>query len=226
MADRAEGTIWALSAPLSWRWAIGCLFRHEARVADPLLPLSLFAPPHVRAGTLPAFLFYFIVNGLLFFTPLYLQGKLGYSPFQSGLGVLPMGVVVFLSYVIAPKVLARHGQRPLLVGGLLLIALGGALWVGTPLDGHYWAWLFPGIVIMSVGQGFAFTSFNAAALTGVSQRRHGVAGALNVTAQQAGAAIGTATMVTIAATAAPDTSAQGKLTGITWRTWWRPSSPW
>ncbi|MGR3936388.1 hypothetical protein [Streptomyces sp. BRA346] len=51
---------------------------------------------------------------------------------------------------------------------------------------------------MSVGQAFSFTAFTTAALDGVPQRRHGVAGASNVTAQQAGAGLGTAILVAVA----------------------------
>jgi EmrB/QacA subfamily drug resistance transporter len=172
----------------------------ERRAAQPLLPLSIFRATPVRAGTLAAFLQVTTAVGLQFFAPLYLQGTLGYSPFRSGLAVLPLSLAAFGTARFATgRLLSRHGQRPLLVAGLLLIAVGVTLWVGTGPSGGYWARMLPGLVVMGVGIGFTFPTMTAAALTGVAQQRHGVAGAVNVTAQQTGAGIGVAALVVIAA---------------------------
>jgi hypothetical protein len=87
-------------------------------------------------------------------------------------------------------------------GGLALIALGVASWALAGSEADYMTSLLPGIVIMSLGQGPAFTGFTSAALAGVAQRDHGVAGAINVTAQQIGASVGVALLVALASLAA------------------------
>ncbi|MBT2207782.1 MFS transporter [Actinomadura sp. NEAU-AAG7] len=186
----------------------------ERRTADPLLPLTIFHSTPVRRATLAAVAFFTPVLGLLFFAPLYLQGMLGYSPLESGLAIVPMGLIVMVSANVAGRVLARVGQRPLIVGGLLLIAFGvGVLWARTPLGGGYRADVLPGIAVMSVGQGLAFAALTAASLTDVPQARHGVAGALNVTSQQLGGSLGVAALVTVAHAAGSPGTPSGVLDG-------------
>ncbi|SDC90819.1 MFS transporter [Actinokineospora iranica] len=171
----------------------------ELRAPNPLLSLSIFRKPTVSAATVAAVVFFTAVLAVLFFAPLYLQGLLGYTPLQSGLAILPMGVIVVVSSNIAGRVMARVGQRPLMITGLLLIGAGVGLWALTPLAGQYWAHVFPAVVVMSVGQGVAFAGLTAASLTGVPQDEHGVAGGLNVTAQQLGGSVGVAALVTLSA---------------------------
>lgn len=186
----------------------------ERRTAEPLLPLGLFRVPTVQAATLAAFLHYAAVIALLFFAPLYMQGVLGYSPLQSGLAMVPMGLTVIVSSTITGRTMARVGQRPFLVYGMPLIGAGVLLWLWTPLDGSYWLHLLPGIIVMSIGQGTTFPALTAAALTGVPQAQHGVAGAVNVTTQQIGSSIGVAALVAVAAAAGTDSGAEGQLAGF------------
>ncbi|ONI85739.1 MFS transporter [Saccharothrix sp. ALI-22-I] len=185
----------------------------ERRAANPLLQLSIFRVPSVSAATIAAVVFFTAVLGVLFFAPLYLQGLLGYTPLQSGLAILPMGITVVVSANIAGRVMAKVGQRPLLITGLLLIAGGVGLWALTPLDGNYWLHVFPAVLVMSVGQGVAFAGLTAASLTGVPQHEHGVAGGLNVTAQQLGGSVGVAALVTLAATVTTTGEPQDVLSG-------------
>lgn len=171
----------------------------ERRAAHPLFPVRVLRSRPVRAATLAGALFFFALNGFLFFASLYLQGQLGYSPLWSALAVLPMSVLVALGSAAAGRLLSRFGQRPVLVAGLLLMSFGIGSWARTPPGAGYWIDLLPGILVMSFGQGLAYTAFTAASLTGVPERSHGVAGAFNVTAQQLGASLGTATLVALAA---------------------------
>ncbi|MEU4449429.1 MFS transporter [Actinosynnema sp. NPDC050801] len=185
----------------------------EQRVDNPLLQLGIFRLPAVSAATVAAVVFFTAVLAVLFFAPLYLQGLLGYTPLQSGLAILPMGITVVLSANVAGRVMAKVGQRPLLITGLLLIAAGVGLWAVTPLDGNYWLHIFPAVLVMSVGQGVAFAGLTAASLTGVPQHEHGVAGGLNVTAQQLGGSVGVAALVTLAATVSPTGEPRDVLAG-------------
>ncbi|GAB2722866.1 MFS transporter [Kitasatospora kifunensis] len=173
----------------------------EYRTADPVLPLSLFRITSVRAASLAAALQYTGSVGMLFFAPLYLQGMLHYSPFESGLALVPMSASVFFTANFATgRLLARFAPRTLMVVGLVLIGAGAALWLSTPHDGSYVQYVLPGLVLSGIGQGLNFPSMTSAALTGVQAQQHAVAGAVNVVAQQIGASAGVAVMVLIAAT--------------------------
>ncbi|WP_336205250.1 MFS transporter [Nonomuraea sp. LPB2021202275-12-8] len=185
----------------------------ERRAREPLLPPVIFRVASVRAAALTAFLQYASSVGLLFFAPLYLQGMLGYSPLLSGLSVIPMSLTVFLTANFCTgRLLGKFGTRPLMISGLVLMGVGPLLWMWTPLDGTYWLHALPGFVLSGIGQGLAFPAMTSAALTGVDQRQHGVAGALNTIAQQIGASVGVAALVMIATAAAGEGQA-GLLSG-------------
>lgn len=186
----------------------------ERRAGDPLIPLDVFQSRSVRAGSLTAVFSYAVVVSLLFFGPLYTQNILGYTPLESALAILPLSVAVFLvANYVTGRLLVRFGQRVVLVVGLVSVAIGIGSLMWTSLDGHYWLEFFPGVVLVGIGMGLTFPAMTAAALTGVPQEQHGLAGAINVVAQQIGASVGLAILVVIAAIAAPSTDDAGKLVG-------------
>ncbi|MFE7528981.1 MFS transporter [Kitasatospora sp. NPDC057542] len=173
----------------------------EHRTADPVLPLGLFRIGSVREASLAAFLQYMGSVGMLFFAPLYLQGMLHYSPFESGVALVPMSLAVFLTANFATgRLLAAYSPRTLMAVGLVLIGVGTGLWLGTPQDGSYVLHVLPGLVVSGIGQGLNFPSMTSAGLSGVPERQHAVAGAVNVVTQQIGASAGVAVMVLVAAT--------------------------
>ncbi|MGW3230432.1 MFS transporter [Kitasatospora sp. NPDC001095] len=173
----------------------------EHRTADPVLPLGLFRANSVREASLAAFLQYTGSVGMLFFAPLYLQGMLHYSPFESGIALVPMSLAVFLTANFATgRLLAKHSPRTLMAVGLVLIGVGTGLWLGTPQDGDYLLHVLPGLVVSGIGQGLNFPSMTSVGLSGVPERQHAVAGAVNVVTQQIGASVGVALLVLVAAT--------------------------
>jgi EmrB/QacA subfamily drug resistance transporter len=186
----------------------------ERRAPEPLLPLTIFQSVPVRVASFTAVTYYTAAFALLFFAPLYMQRVLGYSPYLSGLAVLPSSVVLFLTAnFLTGRLMGRLGIRPPMVLGLGLIAVSMLLWVFTPTHGNYLLYLLPSFVITGIGQGLTFPTMTVAALTGVPQRQHGVAGAVNVTAQQVGASIGVAALVVVAVAGTTGPGAAGQLAG-------------
>lgn len=216
--SHAAGYGWTSTLTLA---ALGCavlLFiafgAWERRSPDPLLPFNIIRVPSVRAAAVAAVALFTPMLGVLFFAPLYLQGMLGYTPLESGLAIAPMGLTVVLFANLAGRIMSKVGQRPLMVIGLLLIAAGVAgFWTMTSLHGSYWPDVFLGVVVMSAGEGLAFASLTVASLTGVPQFEHGVAGGLNVTAQQIGGSVGVVVLVTIANAMSHGSTAADHLSG-------------
>src|SRR5436190_12853418 len=69
----------------------------EGRVAlAPLVPLSIFRMPLLRAGNLVVFLLYSVVLAMFFFVSVYLQQVLGYSAIETGLAFAPMTLCAYL----------------------------------------------------------------------------------------------------------------------------------
>jgi MFS family permease len=160
---------------------------------------------------LAAFLNYTAGVGLLLFAPLYMQGMLGYPVAVSGLAVVPSSLILFVTAsFLTGRLLGRWGPRPPMIIGLALIGAAMVAWVFTPVDGDYWVHLLPGLLLTGIGQGLVFPSVTVGSLTGVAQHQHGVAGAINVTAQQIGASVGVAALVMVAAVG---TTSLGTLAG-------------
>jgi MFS family permease len=67
--------------------------------------------------------------GILFFLPQFLQTAQGHAPFGAGVRLLPWTATLFVVAPVAGKLVNRIGERPLVVTGLILQALGMA-WIG------------------------------------------------------------------------------------------------
>jgi EmrB/QacA subfamily drug resistance transporter len=173
----------------------------EARSRHPLLPLRVLAD-RTRGGS---FLANLLTIAGMFSTFLlltyYLQGTLGYSALKTGLAYLPYSIGTFVGATLASQLMPRIGPRLLMVGGMLLGAIGLVMFaqigVHTGFAGH----VLPAEIVTSLGLGLAFVPLISTALVGVNPADAGVASALINTTQQIGNSLGTALLNTIAATA-------------------------
>ncbi len=171
----------------------------EQRVPDPLLPFRIFRVSTVVGADLGMLLLAASMFGMVFFLTLYLQRILLLSPIQTGLAWLPMTASIAASAQLATRFVGRIGVKPLFVGGLLLSSGGMALLSGVSPHGSYAADALPGLVLISLGMGLAFTTATVAATAGISDSEQGLASGLLVTSQQVGASIGLAVLSAIAA---------------------------
>jgi len=174
----------------------------EARVAEhPLVPLHLFRRRALSAANVIAITVGAAQFGTYVFLSLYLQRTLGYSPLQSGLGVLPAGVATMTGSLLGAPVLARLGPRRQLTLALLL-PLVGLFWL-SQLGAH--ASYLPGILVPSalagLGFGLSYVPLTTAATAGVPPEQAGLASGLITSARQIGGAFGLAAMATVAAAA-------------------------
>jgi hypothetical protein len=123
------------------------------------------------------------------------------SPIQTGLAWLPMTVCIAITAQVATRNVGRIGVKPFFVGGLVLAAGGMAVLSGISVHGSYGADALPGLILVAVGMGAAFTTATVAATAGISDSEQGLASGLLVTSQQVGASIGLAVLSAIAASA-------------------------
>ncbi|TDC27778.1 MFS transporter [Kribbella albertanoniae] len=138
--------------------------------------------------------------GFQFMTALYLQRVLGYDSLSTGLAFLPAPLMnALMSLSIAPRLTVRYGPRRMLLVGLALFALA-LLWLSqAPVDGSYVVNVAPVLAVMGAGVGVAIPAAIMLAMAAAAPSDAGLASGLNNTAQQAGAAVGTAVLATLAA---------------------------
>ena len=80
----------------------------------------------------------------------------------------------------------------------LFVAAGLFLLGHIPVDGTYWANVFPGLALVAVGMGGTFVTATIAATSGVPGDEAGLASGLFNTSQQIGGAIGLAVLSGVA----------------------------
>ena len=129
---------WASARTLGSLAAVAALLagfvRVERRTAQPLVRLGILRSARlVRAGVGAMSLFGGWV-GFQFVATLYMQQARGWSPLETGLAILPGGLVVAL---IAPRlgpVITRVGTGPLISAGLLSTVAAYALFLPIGVD--------------------------------------------------------------------------------------------
>jgi EmrB/QacA subfamily drug resistance transporter len=151
----------------------------ERRSADPMMELSFFRLRAFSGGLAAIGLWAFGVFGIYFFTAIYLQDVLGFSPTEAGAGFVPMALVMAVVAAVAPRVEARFGAGRVVATalGLMAIAIGGISTVG---EGSSYLDLLPWFLLYGLGGGLLIPLTNVI-LGALPADRAGVAsGMLNV----------------------------------------------
>jgi len=172
----------------------------EARVRAPLMPLRLFRLRNVATANVVGVLWAAAMFAWFFLSALYLQRVLGYSPLQVGLAFLPANLIMgAFSLGLSAKLVMRFGIRSPLATGLLLAAVGLALFVRAPVDGSFVVDVLPSMILLAFGAGMAFNPVLLAAMSDVAPEESGLASGVVNTAFMMGGALGLAVLASLAA---------------------------
>ncbi len=172
----------------------------EARVAEPLMPLALFRLRNVATANVVGVLWAAAMFAWFFVSALYMQLVLGYDAMQVGLAFLPANLIMAaFSLGLSAKLVMRFGIRGPLTTGLLLAALGLALFARAPIDGSFVADVMPGMLLLGLGAGIAFNPMLLAAMSDVEPSQSGLASGVVNTAFMMGGALGLAVLASLAA---------------------------
>ena len=171
----------------------------EARVADPLVPLGLFRNRNVSTANVVGVLMAAGLFAYFFFSALYLQLVLEYSPMEVGLAYLP-GTVLWgaSSLLLSDRLVLRYGIRAPLLTGLSLMVLALVLLARTPVDGSWAIDILPATLAAGLGAGIAFNPILLAAMSGVAPEQAGLASGVVNTSFMMGGAVGLAILASLA----------------------------
>jgi hypothetical protein len=150
----------------------------EARSRAALLPLRMFRLRTLTGSNLSGLLsgISFVV---FFLGSLYAQLVLDYSPVETGTAFLAASLSIVLGAGIAQSLVGRFGVRPVAPTGFVLGALGLVLLAQAPVDGDYFADLFPAFVVFGFGMSFAFIGAQIGSQLGVAPADAGIASGLD-----------------------------------------------
>ncbi|GGU06203.1 MFS transporter [Actinomadura livida] len=169
---------------------IGLVLRAR-RETRPMLDLELLENPAYRWNTAIAALAMFVMMGLVFVLPLYLQAVLRYDAFDTGLRLLPLLVGMIVVARAVPPLVTRFGSRPVVVGGMATLGLAMLLGSTTDADTGY-GFTALWMVITGLGVSFAMMPAMDKALAALPKGREGIGTGLLTTLRQVGGAIGVA----------------------------------
>jgi EmrB/QacA subfamily drug resistance transporter len=172
----------------------------EARVRAPIVPLHFFRLRNVATANVVGVLWAAAMFAWFFISALYLQLVLAYNPLQVGLAFLPSDLIMAaFSLGLSAKLVLRFGIRVPLAAGLLLAALGLALFALAPVDGSFLVHVLPGMILLGLGAGMAFNPVLLAAMSDLPPHESGLASGIVNTAFMMGGALGLAVLASLAA---------------------------
>jgi EmrB/QacA subfamily drug resistance transporter len=171
----------------------------ETRVKTPLVPLAIFRNRDVSSANAVGILMAAGMFAYFFFSALYLQQVLGYTPLEVGLAYVPGMVIWGACSLYSDRLVMRFGIKPPLLAGLSLMALSLLLFARAPVDGSFATDVLPATVAVGIGAGIAFNPILLAAMSGVAPQEAGLASGVVNTSFMMGGALGLAVLASLAA---------------------------
>jgi EmrB/QacA subfamily drug resistance transporter len=193
----ASLTVVAIAAAVLFAVGFGAV---ERNIAEPMIPREIFTTSTRRASVGAMVLVGAIIGGYVYFVSLYLQRVEGFDPALTGLAVVPSTLAVVSTSTLGVRLLLpKLGLKTTLIVGLVAMAAGQLVLTLVSRGGSYTEVVLPGLVMTAFGMGLALPALSIAMTNGVDRQDEGLAGALFVTSQQVGAAVGLAFLASIAA---------------------------
>ena len=193
----APGRGWGSPASLAtFAGAIGVLALFalwERRVDEPMLDVGYFANPAFSVGTAGMVLVFFALFGMFFVLTQYFQLVLNYSPLLAAAGGLPYGLVLIALSPTTPLLTARFGAHRVVASGMVLVAVGMAMFTRLGLHSPY-LYLAACIAPMAAGMALAMSPMTGSIMSAVPTRRAGAGSAMNDATRELGAALGVAVL--------------------------------
>jgi len=149
----------------------------EARSSRPMVPLPIFRSAAFSGGLGTMMIWSFGILGIYFFTSLYLQGILGFSPTKAGLAFVPMALVLALAATLSPRVTALLGAHRTVALGMAVMTVGLVLFALLGADATF-ASLLPGFVLFGAGAGLMNVPLTNSILEGAPTEQAGIASSL------------------------------------------------
>jgi EmrB/QacA subfamily drug resistance transporter len=160
---------------------------HERRIAEPIVPLTLFRSRSFSGANILTFLLYGALSAFTFLVPFNLIQVQGYSPAQAGSAFLPFVVTMSLLSRWTGALADRLGPRLLLTIGPLVTGCG-FLTLALLARGHgsYWTMFFPGTLVLGLGMAITVAPLTTTVMTSIdNESEAGAASGINNTISRA-----------------------------------------
>jgi EmrB/QacA subfamily drug resistance transporter len=191
------GSLEVLATLIAGAVLIAAFLVWEGYAPNPMLPLGLFRRPGFAAANAASFFMYAGLFGALFLMTQLLQFALGHSALGAGLRLLPWTAMPAVVSPIAGALADRFGNRPFMIVGLALQAIGLA-WIAAVVSPDMsYTQLGLALGIAGVGIGMVFPTVANAVLGSVPLSEAGVASGTNSALRQLGGVFGVAILAAV-----------------------------
>jgi MFS family permease len=128
----------------------------------------------------------------------FFESQWHWTTLQAGLAITPTSAIAALVTAFAGRIADRFGHRAAMVPGALLYVAGAGwlLWKLGPEPNWWGAWM-PAAVLLGLGVGLTYASFNSAAVHALPADRYGAGSAVNLTVNRIGGTLGVAIAVAL-----------------------------
>jgi EmrB/QacA subfamily drug resistance transporter len=176
---------------------VGAFVAWEMRAREPMLPMRFFRVRAFSAGNAAIFFTLASLFGAVFFFAQLLQTGLGYGPLDAGVRLLPWTATFMTVAPIAGTLADRFGERPFMVGGLLLQA-AGMTWIALiAAPGLTYGELIAPLIVAGCGVSCAIPAAQNSVLGSVGPEAVGKAAGINSTMRELGGVFGIAIVVAV-----------------------------
>jgi EmrB/QacA subfamily drug resistance transporter len=187
---------------------LGAFLAIEARSAHPMVPLSMFRHRVFSGGSATMMGWSFGVMGIYFYTSVYLQSVLGFSPVKAGLLFVPMAVLLAVAALVSGRVISLIGAHR--ATSLGLVVMLSALLVFSTFGTHAsLSALTAAFLLYGLGAGLMTVPLTVAVLGATPPERGGVASALLNESRQVAGLLGITVVGAVLRSVQADSSRRG-----------------
>ena len=159
---------------------VGLFVLAESKAASPLVRLSMFRNPTLRAGFAMSALVTTVVMATLVVGPFYLSGALALDAARVGLVMSSGPIVAALTGVPAGRIVDRFGAQCMSIVGLIAMAVGSFILPLLPTSFGLPGYIAP-LVVITAGYALFQAANNTAVMTNIRPDQRGVvSGMLNL----------------------------------------------
>ncbi|MGG7574240.1 MFS transporter [Streptomyces sirii] len=172
---------------------------HQKRSDHPSIDIGYFRKPAFSAAIAAIALVFFALMGVTFFIVFYVQSVRGYTPFQSGLLLLPLAAAQLIFAPRARLAVDRFGARAVCTASMLTVAatMAGLLLMDTDTPMWVMEVLF---FLQGAGMAHIMPPVTVAIMQSLPREKAGSGSALNNVFRQVGGTLGVAVLGSLLST--------------------------
>jgi EmrB/QacA subfamily drug resistance transporter len=170
----------------------------EHRTAHPMLDVRLFRNLRFTAASGSVTIAFFALTGFIFLVTQYFQFVKNFSPFGTGVRLLPVASSVAVASVVGTRLAVAVGNKVVVAAGMFLSAIA-LFWISSASQFTSYGVIAAQMLVLGTGMGLTSAPATEAILGVVPKEKAGVGSAVNDATRLFGATLGVAVIGSVAA---------------------------